>query len=291
MLYAVAGVTGNTGKVVADALLGAGAQVRVIVRDAAKGADWAARGAEVAVADLGDAGALADALRGADGAYLLVPPNMTTGDFRAYQARTGAALVEAVRQSGVGHVVLLSSVGAQHPDGTGPIKGLYPVEQGLRAHGVPATFLRAGYFMENLLGSFSMLDQGLLPSFTPAAQPYRMVATRDIGETAAALLLEGPPPAGTVRIVELGTTGDSMADVAAALSALLGRPIAVAEAPVEAMAPTLQGFGVPADIAELYAAMTRGVLAGLVDFEGEHRRVVGPTTLQRFLGGVVGASA
>ena len=52
MDYVIAGVSGNTGSVAAAALLDAGAKVRVVVRDAAKGAPWKARGAEVAVADL-----------------------------------------------------------------------------------------------------------------------------------------------------------------------------------------------------------------------------------------------
>src|SRR4051794_21351787 len=106
--YVIAGVSGNTGSVVAASLLDAGASVKVLVRDAAKGEAWRARGAEVAVADLGDAEALAGALRGAKGAYLLVPPNLAAPSFREYQRRTGEALVEAVRRSGIPHVVLLS---------------------------------------------------------------------------------------------------------------------------------------------------------------------------------------
>ena len=62
-MFVVAGVTGNTGKVVAETLLVQGLPVRVIVRDAAKGEAWKKKGAEVAVADLHDAKALTAALR------------------------------------------------------------------------------------------------------------------------------------------------------------------------------------------------------------------------------------
>src|SRR5437016_5265158 len=72
-MYVVAGVSGNTGKVVAETLLSQKKPVRVIVRDAAKGAAWKARGAEVAVAELDDVPALTKALAGAEGAYLLLP--------------------------------------------------------------------------------------------------------------------------------------------------------------------------------------------------------------------------
>lgn len=288
MRFAVAGVTGHTGKVVADTLLQQGHDVRVIVRDAAKGQPWAARGAEVAVADVADADALALALAGVDGAWLLTPPNFAYGDFRGWQARVGQALLDAVAKAAPPHVVFLSSVGAQHPDGTGPIKGLYPVEQGLAS--LPrtgATFVRAAYFMENLLGSLGQLEQGVLPSFTPANLAFPMIATEDIGRLGAALLVEGPPAPGSPRVVELGSPR-TMADVAAALSAVTGRSVVVAEAPVAVMASVMTGFGFPADASALYQEMTEGLISGLVAFEGGHRRVEATVGLEAFFRGALG---
>src|SRR5579863_8408986 len=90
-MFAVAGVSGHTGKVVAETLLAQKKPVRVIVRDAAKGEEWKRRGAEVAVADLEDAEALTRALRGADSAYLLLPPMMGSTDVRRDSARKSAA--------------------------------------------------------------------------------------------------------------------------------------------------------------------------------------------------------
>ena len=94
MAYVVAGVSGHTGRVVAETLLAKGSKVRVVVRDAAKGEPWAKKGAEVAIADLGDEAALAKALAGATGAYLLVPPIMGVPDMRAAQAKTLAVRAE-----------------------------------------------------------------------------------------------------------------------------------------------------------------------------------------------------
>ena len=51
-MYAITGITGQVGAELGKQLLAAGLPVRAVVRDAAKGADWAARGAEVALADL-----------------------------------------------------------------------------------------------------------------------------------------------------------------------------------------------------------------------------------------------
>lgn len=281
MIYAVAGVSGNTGKVAAETLLAAGKTVRVIVRDAAKGESWKARGAEVAVADLNNAQALSNALKGAAAAYLLVPPNMTADDPAAEQRVVIKALGEAIRSSAIAHVVFLSSVGAQHPAGTGPIAALNVAEKDFSTiTSTSFTFLRAAYFMENIGGSLAMLGQGLLPSFIPAGFTFPMVATKDIGQQAAKLLVEGP--SGHTRVVELFSANHNMNDVAKVLSDIVGKPINVAEAPVSAMASTLQGFGFKPKMAAMYEEMTGAMISGHVGFEGTSR-VQGTTTLDAVL--------
>lgn len=292
MIYAIAGVSGNTGRVAAETLLAAGKQVRVIVRDAAKGEPWRARGAEVAVADLGDTAALAAALKGIDGAYLLLPPRIAPG-FRAYQLETGRAIVAAIEQAKPGHVVFLSSIGAQEPSGTGQIAGIYPIEQGLRAvheksPEVNVTFLRAGYFIENLASSFAALEHGIFPNYAPIDAPIDMVATVDIGRVAAQLLLEGGRG---VQIVQLGGPGRTTTDVAAALSRLLGRTIQPVQAPLSGVVATLTGFGLPLDLAELYHEMLGAFSSGLIRWEEGHRRIEGTTPFEQVLGGLLGASA
>src|SRR5437660_10880698 len=109
-MYVIAGATGQTGRVVANTLLAQKQPVRVVVRDQARGAEWKQRGAEVAVAALEDGPALAEAFRGAAGAYLLVPPHYGAPSMLAAQRRIVDTLAQAPRPK---HVVLLSSVGAQ----------------------------------------------------------------------------------------------------------------------------------------------------------------------------------
>ena len=110
-----------------------------------------------------------------------------------------------------------------------------------------------------------------------------MIATKDIGEVAAGLLIEGAPAPGKPRIVELGSKPYSASDVAAGLSKLLGKTITVHEAPVASMTATLSGYGMPADVAALYQEMTEGAMKGLVKFEGTHRRAWGQVSLDAFL--------
>ncbi len=287
MSYVIAGVSGNTGKAAAQALLNAGKGVRVLVRDEAKGKTWKDQGADVAVADLTNANAVGKALRGAEGAYLLLPPNYQVEDFRAHQDRTTAALAQAVVESGVPHVVLLSSAGAELPSGTGPIAGLHVAEKVLSENKATRfTFLRAGLFMENFATSLGLLDQGLLPSFLPADLPLDYVATQDIGALAAQLLVEGTD---RNQVVELGGPARTTRDAAEVLSKLLGRAIAVHEAPFEAVVPTLTGAGMSANLAGLYEEMLRAIAGGRVKFGGGHRRLEGKTSLETVLEGLVAA--
>ncbi len=279
-MFVVAGVSGNTGKVVAETLLTQGLAVRVIVRDAKKGEPWKAKGAEVAVADLKDARALALALKGATGAYLLNPPNLAVTDIPQNGRELAKSFVAAINESGVEHVVFLSSIAAQHASGNGPIAGLHPIEQALKDVRAHVTFLRAGYFMENLLANLHpMKEQGVFPAMISPEKKFDMVATADIGATAAELLRAGKA---APRVVELsGPTQTSLADAVRAFSAKLGKPLTVAPVPGPAQFDVLKSVGLPETWARAYAEMNAGFEAGRLNFEGAPRR--GLISVDRFV--------
>jgi uncharacterized protein YbjT (DUF2867 family) len=266
-MFVIAGATGNTGSVVAHSLLGKGRKVRVLVRDAAKAEAWRARGADVAGPSLDDRDALSRALEGAQGAYFLSPPDMASSDPLTERKRTADVVATALDKSGVPHVVFLSSIGAQHAEGTGIIRVLHHFERRLAATRARLTFLRAGYFLENWGVVAAAARAGKLPTFFPPDLRFPMVATRDIGATAAAALLEGPPAAS--QVVELaGPRELSSRDVAAAFSKVLGRAVEVEAAPLAAVVPVFAGFGVSAAVAEQFRLMYQGVADGTVAWEG-----------------------
>jgi len=74
-MFAITGITGNVGGEVARNLLAAKQPVRGVARDVGKCGAWAQRGCEVVAADINDAAALTAAFRGAEGVFVLVPPN------------------------------------------------------------------------------------------------------------------------------------------------------------------------------------------------------------------------
>jgi len=153
---------------------------------------------------------------------------------------------------------------------------VHNAEQQLRAAGLAATFVRPGYFVENwgaVLGS--VRSDGVLPSFIGADRTFAAVSTVDIGKVVAQALLDGPRG---VRIIELsGPTDVTPNDVAAAFSRLLGKPVKVVEAPLDAVVPTFMSFGFSENIASLFREMYEGMARGRVSREpGEHVRGTTP---------------
>lgn len=157
-MFVVLGASGHTGAVVANNLIAGGQKVRVVGRSAEHLQSLAQRGAEAFTADAADPVTLTNAFQGAEAAYVLIPPNVTTNDARAFQDRVSDAITAAVRNADIKHVVALSSIGADKPSGTGPVVGLYNLEQKLNAiDGLNVLYLRAGYFMENTLPQVSVI--------------------------------------------------------------------------------------------------------------------------------------
>ncbi len=151
-MYVVIGATGNTGSVVAEKLLAKREKVRVVGRDERKLERFKQKGAEAFAGDVTDASAMARAFSGAEAAYVMVPPNLSSPNVRGYQERVNDALAAALEKNGVRYAVALSSFGADKSDRTGPVLGLHALEQKLEAiAGLNVVLLRAGYFMENIL--------------------------------------------------------------------------------------------------------------------------------------------
>jgi uncharacterized protein YbjT (DUF2867 family) len=190
-MYVVLGASGNTGHVVAKNLLADGRKVRVVGRNAVHLQNLAAEGAEIFVGDATDATALTKAFHKAESAYVMIPPNHTSNDFRGFQERISDAIAAGVQNAGVKNIVSLSSFGADKSNGTGPVVGLHNLEQKLnQISDTNVLHLRAGYFMENSLPQVNVIS-----TLGSAVGPVRpdlklpMIATRDIGAVAAHALL------------------------------------------------------------------------------------------------------
>lgn len=222
-IYALTGATGNVGGAVARTLLTEGVHVRVVVRGAERAAAWTARGCDAALADIADATALTRAFAGAAGVFIMIPPDFDPAPGFPLIHQKAAALRTALLTARPGKVVLLTTIGAQVEE-PNLLHNSKIVEEALRDLPVPIAFLRAGWFMENFAWDIAAAKAGVIPSYLqPLDHPIAMVATADIGETAAALLQDAWTG---LRIVELeGPQRYSANDVASAFAAALGHPV------------------------------------------------------------------
>jgi uncharacterized protein YbjT (DUF2867 family) len=284
-MYAVMGATGHTGSRIARTLLEAGEPVRAIGRSRSKLAELEAAGAELAAGDASDAAFLADAFRGATGVYALIPPSPQAPNHRAAQDAVGQAIIEALRDSSVRHVVFLSSLGAHVPEGTGPVAGLHAQELRLRGlHGVDVLILRAAYFFENFYMTLGLIKhQGINGGAVAADLMMPMIATRDIADAAARALRERNWSGLVVREL-LGQRDLTHAEATRILGARIGKPdLPYVQLPYDDYRGALMQMGVSPDGADTYTELARALNEGLVaPVERRSPENTTPTAIEAF---------
>ena len=287
-MFIVVGATGNTGSAVADTLLSRKQPVRIVVRTSDKGEAWKAKGAEIAVASLDDVSALTKAFEGAKGVYLLVPPNYGAAAWLADQRARMDRAAEAVKKSGISHVVFLSSVGGHIAEGTGPIKAARYGEQILGKSVSNLTVLRPSYFMDNWAPVLDVAKgQGVLPTFIAPQAMVPMISTRDIGRVGAEQLMAGGKGKQIVELV--GPEEYSPEQVATALSQILRREVSAQHAPLSAVVPTFKSFGFSDEAAKLFEEMYTSFSTGVIGYEHPASVIRGRVTLAEALKGFVKA--
>jgi uncharacterized protein YbjT (DUF2867 family) len=252
-MIAVMGASGNVGGKVADRLLRAGEQVRVFGRSAERLEPLGVRGAEVVVGDAGNVGDLQMLFKDVLGALLVLPDSVADPTYTANRSEMSRAISQALREQRVGHVVLASSVGADHDRGVGQVGGLHQLEQllfGLEEANVLS--LRAAWHMENLLAAVPMArEQRVNGSAVRGDLRIPMIATVDIADRAAAQLLRRDFEGQSVETV-LGPEDVSMEEATRALGAALGIPdLPYVQFPPESVKAALQGIGMSEEFASL----------------------------------------
>ena len=219
MRLLITAATGNVGREVVRALhrlARPDVQIVAAVRDVAPPAPAFANlpGIELLRFDFADPTTHGLALAGCQGLFLLRPPEITD---------TFAALIATAKAAGVGHIVFLSVQGAE---GNRFIPH-HKTEQALMASGVPYTLLRPAYFMQNFCTALrtDLVERNRV--FVPAGEAvFTLVDVRDIGRVAAAVLT-APDARHHGRAYALtARQALTFGQMAALLSAGLGRPVA-----------------------------------------------------------------
>ena len=284
-MYVVLGATGNTGAAAVKALIAKGEKVRAVGRDAAKITRMFGDGAEAFSADVTDTAALTRAFSGAAAVYAMIPPQVSAPDFLATGNRISDAITGAVKASGVTHVVLLSSIGAQREEKTGPIVGLHQFERKLAAvPGLNLLALRPVSFMENYLMAISLIQSmGFIGNGIKGDMKMPMIAASDIGRYAADALV-ACDFTGTQARELLGPREYSQDDAARILGAEIGKPkLSYQRFPSFMVEQALKQMGLPGKTAALMSEMNDALNDGLLNpQEARSESNTTPTTLEAF---------
>jgi uncharacterized protein YbjT (DUF2867 family) len=285
-MYAIVGANGNTGKVVTEKLLAHGKKVRVIGRDPSRLQALVEKGAEAFVANVTDAAALTRAFSGAKAAYLMIPPNISIPNVFEFQEEVSDALAAALQNAGVEYAVVLSSIGADKPEKTGPVLGLHNLEQKLNAiAALKAVYFRAGYFMENLMPQI-----GVIQNFGIVGGPLRgdlklgMIATHDIGAVAADALLNLAFNGKQAHEL-LGQRDLNYLEVAAVIGKAIGKPdLNYVQLPAAQLKPAFIQMGMSANMTDLLLEMSDALNSGYMKaLEPRSAQNTTPTSIETFV--------
>ncbi|HVU98062.1 MAG TPA: NAD(P)H-binding protein [Puia sp.] len=284
MKYILLGSLGHITKPLAQQLIAKGHQVTIVSSQAAKAAEITSLGATPAIGSVEDIDFLSATFKGADAAYLMIPPKLDANPWKEWIGGVGRKYAQAVKASGMKKLVFLSSIGADKPDGVGPVSGIHLAEEALKTlSGVDVLFLRPAYFYFNLFAVIGLIKQaGIYGNNFGPDRKIVMVHPRDIAAVAAEELLHLSFKGVSVRYI----AGDerNSRDIAAVLGAAIGKP----ELPYVPFSDedTEKGMiaaGLPEEVAKNYTEMGVAARTGIMfeDYQ-KHRPALSPTQLEDF---------
>jgi NAD(P)H dehydrogenase (quinone) len=287
-MYAITGITGKVGGELARNLLAAGQRVRAIVRNASKSEEWAALGCEVALANMEDGLALADAFAGATATFILPPPEFDPEPGYPEARAVIDGVVEALTKARPARVLCLSTIGADAVHDN-LLSQRMMLEAALRQLPLPLTILRPAWFIDNVASDVaSARDMGLIRSFLlPTYKRFPMVAANDVGRVAADLIREGWSG---VRVVELeGPYRVSPNDLADAFTSVVGRQVQAVPVPRESWEEIFRSQGMRNPGPRM--RMLDGFNEGWIEFEdGGSKAIKGQTSAVAVIAALMAAS-
>ncbi|RZJ51447.1 MAG: NAD-dependent epimerase/dehydratase family protein [Flavobacterium sp.] len=264
MKIILTGSLGNIGKPLANNLVKAGHDVTVISSNADRKEAIEKIGAKAAVGSVSDAAFLTETFAGADALFAMTPPNMGGSNVIVNTSNAGKAFAEAIKKANVKRVVMLSSIGANLPNGNGPIAGLHPIEALYNnLENTAVTILRAGFFFTNLYNDVPMIKgAGIMGANYPSDLKMPLVHPEDIAAAVAEELQKEATGKNLRYIIsDVRTPGE--------IATVLGLAIEKTDLPWIEFTDeqSLQGMtqaGLPEEIAGLYTEMGSGLRSGKI---------------------------
>jgi len=203
----VTGATGNTGLPLVERLANTELRFRAMIHSVKN--EWMVKrgNAETVVGDFGDAPSLERALEGVDRAYLVSPASPDMADYQKN-------FVDVAKKTGLKHIVKLAGLGTALDSPVGLLRRHADIEEYIKKSGIAYTFLRAHFFMENLLGNaatvknegalYSPLGEALVnPISVQDVSAVALKALTEDGHAGKTYTLTGPESVTYSRIAEI----------------------------------------------------------------------------------------
>jgi uncharacterized protein YbjT (DUF2867 family) len=278
--------TGKIGRALTGRLLETDVDLVLLARHPEKIRPFTAGGAAVAEGDLLDSDFVVRATRGADVLFWVSPADPTSDDIRAHYDRLGRIAARAVSENNIPRVIDLSSLGAQHEHGTGPITGLRDIERMLEETGAHVTHLRPAFFMENFfMQADAIVSKGSIFFPLPGGTKISLIATADIAAAAAERILDRTWTGRSV--IELAGPADMTLDGAArALGSALHKVVRHVPVTSDQTRDSMIGMGISKAVADSYLEMYAGFETGAIAPEAPAKLERTPTTFEEFVANV-----
>jgi uncharacterized protein YbjT (DUF2867 family) len=284
MKIAISTPAGHTGrKVVALLQAHGGVELILLARSPEKVAVEKKRGAQVFQGDMWFGDYVKGATKGAQAFFVVVPPNIWTDNVMEHYRRIAQNCADAAKENGIDHVVLCSSIGAQHAEGVGPVKGLHVAEHIIKSAVKNVTVLRSGFYMENLMPQIqAIVEQGKIYGTNAPTTEFAWVATQDIAAAAATALTDKKWKGH--RTHQLMTARDySYNDAAHFLTKALGKRIEYVRASNDDARKWYRSVGFSEHMANEFIEMSEALETKLLTHdEPRTAHTPTPTTLETF---------
>ncbi|MER9428234.1 SDR family oxidoreductase [Mesorhizobium sp. M0408] len=244
-------------------------------------ADLAARGVTIRAVDFDDTASLASAFTGADRVLIISTNELAVPGKRLKQHETAVA---AAKSAGVSHLLYTSM---PNPEPGSPVlfaPDHHGTEQAIKASGIPYTIFRNGWYQENL---FMALPHAIASGqwYTSAGDGRIAHGARDDMAAAIAASLASSATESTTYTLT-GPKAHTMAEIAALVTEVTGKPIEVIQLSDEALTEGLKAAGVPEGFAPVIVSFdtnTRSGRIGMVTDAVETLSGRKPRLLKQFL--------
>ena len=261
---------GPVGRVVTDHLLQAKEEVVIISRHPEQVTDFVTRGARLVEGSIDDPLVLYRALGGADTLYWTNPATLRP-DYDDWSARTAQTAAEAVKRNEVKRVVVISSWGAQHGPGAGPVGVLLAVETAFKAAAPHVTIVRPANYMEDFVSIPTAWNQiGTIAARGTIFGPFDptkkipIVAVRDVGEKVTEVLRDTRWSGFRITGVH-GPEDLDLSSVARIIGEGIGRPVKYVQVPLDQVKQGMLDAGIPGSFVEYIMDMYTEQAAGRAD--------------------------